>query len=278
MKIVNILTFHHVSEHLDDLTVPADVFEKTLQILSKKYNFISYDDFKSYLFNEKKLPKKSLLLTFDDGYLDNFLYAFPVLKKLNIPAVVFIVTKNIEINNKIRTSLPCIRTHKELKQNPDKKLFINTGEMQIMENSSLVAFESHTDSHISCEGKTKKELKDEFEKSLVFIKSYTSSKEPYGFCWPKGRFDDMAMEIIKKSEYKFAFSTLEGAFCKGDDPFAIRRVDCSSYSGSQKEYIKRVIRKLCIYSNPFISRPYMNFRESRIKIKKFLKNKVKNAK
>ncbi|WP_456382692.1 polysaccharide deacetylase family protein [Hydrogenimonas sp.] len=271
--IVNILTFHHVSPHRDIMTIPPDIFEKTVARLSERYTFISYEAFRAFCFEGKPLPKKPILLTFDDGYLDNFLFAFPILKKYGIPAVLFVVTGMVERADRNRKELPCIKSHKELERNPDPRLFVNTSEIRTMESSGLMEIESHTVTHFVCKGKPFETVYEEMERSFDFIRTHTRPKERYGFCWPRGAFDETALEAIEKSPYDFAFSTIDGAFHRGDDLYTIRRVDCSSYDGDPDRYFARIRRKLAIYSNPLISRLYSDFREYRIRKKRAWKKR-----
>ena len=97
----SILTFHHVLPWKDDLTIPPELLETLILFLKDHYNIISYQTFIEYLFDNRRLPKRSVLLTFDDGYLDNHLYAYPVLARHKVPAVIFAVT------GQIRESIDC---------------------------------------------------------------------------------------------------------------------------------------------------------------------------
>lgn len=268
-KIINILTFHHINPNQDGLTVPPEIFEKTLINISKKYKFISYDEFIDISFFNKKLDtNKTILLTIDDGYLDNYIYAYPVLKKLNIPAVIFTITNNIQKSSIIRKKMPYFKTHRELKLNPDKELFFNTEELKDMLNSKLITIDSHTTSHLICKSLSKETLEKDFKSSLKFIKEQVPNRKKYGFCWPKGKFDDLSMKTMINSDYDFAFSTIDGSHHQKNHKYSIRRIDCSSFNGNYSNYIKRIKRKLGIYSNPLISNLYSNIREYKIKLGK----------
>jgi peptidoglycan/xylan/chitin deacetylase (PgdA/CDA1 family) len=96
----HILAFHRivnkqVPERLaspQSLEISSKSFEEILLFfMSKKYNFISIDDLHSGLANGS-LSKKNIVVTFDDGYLDNFEVAYPILKKHNIPFTIYITT------------------------------------------------------------------------------------------------------------------------------------------------------------------------------------------
>jgi peptidoglycan/xylan/chitin deacetylase (PgdA/CDA1 family) len=93
-----ILYFHHVFKthniyHPNDETIST--FESKISYLSKHFNII---DLGTALTLQKKniLPPKSLVITFDDGYLDNYTNAAPILKKFNAPATFFISSLGVE--------------------------------------------------------------------------------------------------------------------------------------------------------------------------------------
>ncbi len=94
---VKILVYHRIAEgesNFDRDTVSATPknFRKQMVYLKKNYDIISFADYMLYLKNNKKLPKNSLIISFDDGYKDNFLHAYPYLKNNKIPATVFLAT------------------------------------------------------------------------------------------------------------------------------------------------------------------------------------------
>lgn len=70
-------------------------FEIQMKWLKKNVDILSETDLLLVLNNEKKLSRPSLMITFDDGYIDNYTTAYPILKKLGIPAIFFIPTKSI---------------------------------------------------------------------------------------------------------------------------------------------------------------------------------------
>jgi peptidoglycan/xylan/chitin deacetylase (PgdA/CDA1 family) len=95
-----ILLYHQVINTEYDphkLAVSPGNFLVQMQYLKKNYNIISLDKLASYL-KQRKVPGKSVVITFDDGYVDNYLYARPILEKLEIPATFFIVTSHVNTN------------------------------------------------------------------------------------------------------------------------------------------------------------------------------------
>ncbi len=261
---VVILTFHHVHPYADRLTVPPDLFAEALRYVQQRHAFITYESFKAWLFHDVPAPCGQVLLTFDDGYLDNYLFAYPVLDRLEIPAVVFPVTGLVQDSQQCREAMTAIG-HKSLWEKVDPTYFINTAELAAMRQSGLLAFASHSHTHISFCGRTQWEMQQEFSQSAACIRRFGGESEPYGFCWPGGKFDAAALEAIRRSPYRLAFSTIDGAWHRGDDPYTIRRIDISSFSGDPKDYLRRLRKKLFVYGTPVLSRWYAGFKAQRIK-------------
>ena len=73
----------------DSLVVSVSKFKEQLLFLKENYNLVSLDD----LLNFEKNKRAKISITFDDGYKDNLIHALPILKELNVPATVYVVTK-----------------------------------------------------------------------------------------------------------------------------------------------------------------------------------------
>lgn len=95
-KKVLVLMYHRVANtEIDpwELTVTPENFEAQLKVL-KKYNVISLEDLSDQI-SDNKIKKNSIVITFDDGYIDNFSIAKPLLEKYKLPATFFITSMNI---------------------------------------------------------------------------------------------------------------------------------------------------------------------------------------
>jgi peptidoglycan/xylan/chitin deacetylase (PgdA/CDA1 family) len=95
-----ILLYHQVINTKYDpfkLTVSPRNFLVQMRYLKKNYNIISLDKLVYYL-RQGRIPSKSVVITFDDGYVDNYLYARPILEELGIPATFFIVSSYVNTN------------------------------------------------------------------------------------------------------------------------------------------------------------------------------------
>lgn len=104
-KDVPILVYHRVlpaplPESRHGIWVEAQRFKQQMKFLaSRGFKTISLDMLVSAFKGIGQLPKKPLILTFDDGYQDNYLYAFPILKEYNLIATIFLVSRHIGGSN-----------------------------------------------------------------------------------------------------------------------------------------------------------------------------------
>ncbi|MCE3228436.1 MAG: polysaccharide deacetylase [Bacteroidetes bacterium] len=98
----NVLLYHRVKDLKSDpqqLCVGTHRFQQQLSSLKKDHAFLSIDEFCDIITNRKKFPKNSLLITFDDGYADNYENALPVLEALDLQSVFYIATKTINTDS-----------------------------------------------------------------------------------------------------------------------------------------------------------------------------------
>jgi len=99
---IYIIMYHRVAPKLDSWTLDSLSplsFEKQIIFLQKNYKIISLDSLVQSILLGKSIPQKVAIITFDDGYRDNYLYAYPILKKYNISATIFLVTGHIGTGN-----------------------------------------------------------------------------------------------------------------------------------------------------------------------------------
>ena len=94
-----ILIYHRVNPYRNpfmiDVKHPSS-FEGHVRFLRRTFNVLSLDEVMDRLRKGEPVPKKTVVITFDDGYEDNYSYAYPILKKYAVPATVFLTAGNIE--------------------------------------------------------------------------------------------------------------------------------------------------------------------------------------
>jgi peptidoglycan/xylan/chitin deacetylase (PgdA/CDA1 family) len=95
-----ILGYHRVVEdyaavardEMPSMLTSCEMFERHLDVVGRHYRFVSIDDIGEHLASGKPFTERVAAVTFDDGYRDNYEYAFPILQRKGIPAAVFVVT------------------------------------------------------------------------------------------------------------------------------------------------------------------------------------------
>ena len=115
------LMYHSIDSEKNKGGIFIDEFEEHIKWIKDKKTF-KMEELKGL---DYKLPKNSILITFDDGYKNNYTLAFPILKKYNMKATIFLNTKFIEKD----------------------EAYLNWDEIREMYESGLIDFQLHTHSH-----------------------------------------------------------------------------------------------------------------------------------
>jgi peptidoglycan/xylan/chitin deacetylase (PgdA/CDA1 family) len=110
-RVLTVAVFHRVLKRddprwetaLTQWTLPDDVFDECLAFFRRHYAFVTLDDVKASLEGVRRLPPRSLLITFDDGFADNSDYALPLLRKHGASATLFISSDVIGRNERLWT-------------------------------------------------------------------------------------------------------------------------------------------------------------------------------
>lgn len=224
-----VLMYHMISEHLpknkskfNRLRVKPSDFEKQLIWLKKK-------NFKSFTLTELReledIPSKSVVLTFDDGYEDNFTKAFPLLKKYNFKATIYIVLNRF--NQNWATDKDLNQASNEL--NSEKML--SNEQIREMLNSGLVEIGSHTLDHVNLPKLNKEEKKKQIIESKKQIENVFNIK-CNSFAYPFGFFDEDSVKIVNEANYTNATTTVNSVFDKNKyTNFEIPRIMISGRQG-----------------------------------------------
>lgn len=252
--------YHHINPHKGDMvTVRPEIFEGQMEYLHKAgYKTLKIDELISYIKGGLKLQQKAVAVTFDDAWLDNYIYAFPVLKKYTINATVFVITDRTERASGKKTESPAIvPTHNESKllieKNEDYKVVLNWELIKEMSDSGIVEIYSHTKSHARCDRLSKSELLEELSASKKTIEKRLGKPCPY-LCWPYGNYNETALRIAQEAGYKAIFTTHHGIVKKDSDPFAIKRIVV-------KDSIAWLKKRMLIYTNPVLSDLYLKIKK-----------------
>lgn len=202
LYVVPILAYHHVDEvmHKDSPTVFPENFLKQMEFIHDKgYNVITLDELVDAIIEKRKLPRNSVVITIDDGYKDNYVYAYPVFKKYNLPATIFIISGKIGQQDFLSWS-----QIKEMKQNN-------------------ISFGAHTRSHAYLPDLKGEQLKAEISGSKKDIERELKS-EIKNFCYPIGGFSEEIIQIVKQSGFVSACTTNRGKGRFNKNVYALKRI------------------------------------------------------
>lgn len=213
--VVPIVMYHSVNPQAwpeNKLSITVKTFERQMRFLKdNKYNVLSLEALGDLIKNKKKLPPKTLSITFDDGYRDNYIYAFPVLKKYNLPAAIFIIVNEVGRRQGDRLSW---------------------AEVKEMLDSGLVSFGSHAlDPEPLVNLKSEEEIKRQIWESKKILEEKLG-KEIVLFSYPEGRFNAKIKKLVITAGYKTAVSTNPGRSSSPDDIFALKRIRISENASS----------------------------------------------
>jgi peptidoglycan/xylan/chitin deacetylase (PgdA/CDA1 family) len=102
---LTVLNYHRIdilennlSMFQPNISATPKMFEQQMEFISNWYHVISLQELNSWLLKGTPLPPHAALITFDDGYLDNYTNAFPILKKFDFPAVIYLTSGYIASN------------------------------------------------------------------------------------------------------------------------------------------------------------------------------------
>ncbi|HMK65821.1 MAG TPA: polysaccharide deacetylase family protein [Thermodesulfobacteriota bacterium] len=253
-KSIPILAYHHVSPLVDDMiNVSLPHFEDQMALLNRGgFTALFISEAVDCLQGRKTWPSKPVVLTFDDGYRDNFQFAFPLLKKFGIKATIFTVTgwmsefRDPQNDEEIFTHRQC----RELaEQGQAARIALSWEEARLMEESGLVEIESHGHSHNKELFLNGPGLRQELYLSQEsFIRHL--NRQSRHFCWPGGRFNESSLKIAGGLGFISTCTTERGINIPGHDPMRLKRVTAKD---DQAAWLKKT---LLIFSSPFLGGLY----------------------
>ena len=203
--VVPILMYHAIADNdnATKLSVSPKSFARQMEFLNKNhYNVVTLEKAISYIKKKEKPPQKTIALTFDDGFYNNYQYADPALKKYNIPVTMFIVVNWVG--------------------GPG---FLKWEEIKEMADSGIVTIGSHTNVHFWLLGSDDSFLKGEVAGSKKILEEKLGRKINY-FCYPMGAFDAKSKKAVEDAGYACAVSTSPRGVA-ADDIYALKRVRVS---------------------------------------------------
>ncbi len=216
---VPVLMYHYISVppagadiYRRDLSVAPDLFAAHLDAIQQAgYTTISLYALLDHLTHGAPLPDKPVVLTFDDGYRDNYTNAFPLLRDRGLTATFFIVTDFIH----------------------DGRPEYLTWDMVREMYAAGMSIEGHGRNHVSLANKDNDYL------IWQALGTYESIEVEIGvrprfISYPAGEYDQRTIDIFRSATYWAGFTTKQGATHHSDDLFQMRRIRVRGTTGPEE--------------------------------------------
>lgn len=203
--VVPILMYHSIFKA--DTYKPNEVSSASFNfqmgfLKTKGYDVLSLDQYVEKKLNREKFSRKSVVITFDDGYVDNYTVAYQILKKYGFPATIFMPSDKVDLEERLTES-------------QIKEMLVNR-----------ITIGSHTRTECYLPDADENQLYDEIVNSKKILEERFSIKVDYiAYC--KGGFSDQIKQMVKNAGYKAALTTNRGFDKTNTDLFEINRIRIS---------------------------------------------------
>lgn len=225
----------------NDYTISPDSFEKDLQYITRNnYSTVTVSDLVEYVYSDKPLPEKCIMLTFDDGYYNNYYYAFPLLKKYGCKAVISPIAFMTE------------------KYTADTNISINYGHINAdnireMVSSGLVEIQNHSYNMHSLtprrgveqkSAESDAEYRSIIEEDITHAQEYLNSSAdvlPSCFVYPFGAKSSSTLEVIKKIGFVSTMTCTEKINLISRDPDSL--FELGRYRRVPRESVEQILHR-----------------------------------
>jgi peptidoglycan/xylan/chitin deacetylase (PgdA/CDA1 family) len=208
-QIVPILCYHKFgSGDTSSMNIPAHIFEQQMKYLKDNgYRVISPRQLVDFLEYRRQIPKKSVLITMDDGYKSVYEVAWPILKKYDFTATLFVYTDYVGISKKA----------------------ISWDELRILKANGFTVG-SHSVAHSDLTKKNQDETEEDFQNRLkkeIFLSKQIIDarlgQDTLFFSFPYGRYNANLMKMVQSAGYKIAVTVDRGSNPFFTNPLALKR-------------------------------------------------------
>ncbi|MBQ2938278.1 MAG: polysaccharide deacetylase family protein [Clostridia bacterium] len=210
---VPVLLYHNFVNTVPDkdpdnfnyINTPQSFEENIKVILENGYTIISMKELNDSYNLKTDLPSKPIVVTFDDGYYSNYEYIYPILKKYNVKASIFVTTDKVG---------------KEI----DGIKYLGWNECLEMQNSALVEIFSHSKRHVFYDKLPAREVRDDVIESYRVIEKELGKKDFKVFAYPYGAYTEEAVRALKNN---------------GID-MQVYDIGINNFKSFNKDYVKRI--------------------------------------
>lgn len=217
-KVV-VLNYHKIDNMNISLSVLPKDFEAQMAYLKENdFHAITPEELYSALSGNTELPENPVLITFDDGYEDNYVNAYPILKKYGFKGTIFVITSFLDKN---------------------MKNYITWDQAAEMDASGIISIQSHTVTHRSMTELSDDQLRRELVDSKEAIETHLHKKVNF-IAYPTGTYNLHIAQLVKESGYEGAFTIKYGNVDKASNLYALERVPVFHTENTFKSFLERI--------------------------------------
>jgi peptidoglycan/xylan/chitin deacetylase (PgdA/CDA1 family) len=233
-RTLRVLMYHKVNDQWPNpITVPTAIFAEQMSLLPELgYTPVSLDVVRDHYVHGAPLPERAVLITFDDGYLDNLENAFPILFGHGYPAVIFAPVGYLDPDAR---PLP----HEEsLYRSGIRNPTLSWGRLAELEAGGI-RIESHGIGHRQLTELAPDEALREIAISKLRLEE-ALGREVEAYAYVKGSRADYRAEhasLVRQAGYKLGFSAVSGANDSATDRFQLFRYNVEPYSARAFELV-----------------------------------------
>lgn len=218
-RSIKIFLYHRIVSHDLDVTdntqlcVSEHNFRRQLELLDRwGFTSITFEDYRLFLEGKLDLPRKAIIITFDDGYEDTYALAFPLLKEFGMKAVVFVLG-----DRRITTNI-----WDSVRGEPASSRLLN--DKQILElHQNGFEIGAHTLTHARLPMLPRERAWEEISRSRMFLETLLNGPVRT-FAYPYGLVNTTVKEMVREAGFLFACGAFSGPACMDQDYFEIRRI------------------------------------------------------
>lgn len=201
-KKIPVLMYHSIKYEKDnELRIPKEKFKEQMEYLKKEgFNPLSLNELYSHMLLGTEIPQKPIVITFDDGYADNYTNAYPILKDLGFKASVFVISSVVDKHEDYMTS----EQLKEMDRNG-------------------ISIEGHTVTHPMLNTLSYNNQLKELKDSKEALEKILGRQIDY-IAYPYGKYNDDTLKLVEQLGYKMAFSTKSGLAHKSNGIYKLHRI------------------------------------------------------
>lgn len=227
---VPILMYHNINDQYDPANASVEMsqedFREQMETLKEAgYTTITFEEYLDYDNGLAELPDKPIMINFDDGYLNNYTRAYPILKELGMKATIFVITGRMGMSGGV--TYP----------------HFTWEQAKIMEDSGVIDIESHTNFHNNLKDVSLETAIQELRKSKYLIQK-NLGKDATVLAYPYGDFTEEVKQAAIDAGYLAAVKVKlgnPGVNRKGQDVYELKRL--TVYGGMTGEQLLELIQE-----------------------------------